>query len=129
MPTYSALKYYYDISKNDFKGNTLRYGVIPKSADSEVGVVRAVTITQEFQIILTDDYRNTPKNDQSLQSNIKALYDKMDDVLHSLYMTKLGVPSIVLLTTLNGIEEPEILEENKVVALRMNISVRYRRNL
>jgi hypothetical protein len=126
---YSPLRYYYDIEKNDYKGNVDRYGIIPKEIESQSGVIRSVTVNQTFQIILTTGYKNGPMSDSDLQSKVKTLYDKMDDVLHDLFLTKLGVPSIVLLSTLNGYEEPEILEEQKVVALRMDLTVRYRRDL
>ena len=129
LTTYDPLRYYFDITKNDYAGNNNRYAVVPKEVETQVGVVRSVTVNQDFQIILTSGYRNNPKSDTDLQAVIKDLYDKMDDVLNDLYLTKLGAPSIVLLLTLSGIEEPEILEDNKVIALRMNIKVRYRRDL
>jgi hypothetical protein len=129
VPTFSALRYYYDITKNDYKGNSSRYSVIPKSIEPQAGVIRSVTVNQDFAITLTDGYRNDPKSDEDLQDKIKNLYDKHDDILNDLFLTKLGVSSIVLLTTLSGFDEPEILEDNKVVALTMNITVRYRRDL
>jgi hypothetical protein len=129
LTTYDPLRYYFDLEKNDYAGNNSRYAVIPKEVESQAGVVRSVTVNQGFQIVLTSGYRNNPKSDTDLQAVVKDLYDKMDDVLNDLFLTKLGAPSVVLLLTLNGIEEPEILEENKVIALRMNLTVRYRRDL
>lgn len=129
LTAYDPLRYYFDLAKNDYAGNNSRYAVIPKEVEAQAGVIRSVTVNQDFQIVLTNGYRNNPKSDTDLQAVVKDLYDKMDDVLHDLFLTKLGSPSIVLLVTLNSIEEPEILEENKVIALRMNMNVRYRRDL
>ena len=129
LTTYAPLRYYFDLSKNDYTGNNNRYAVVPKAIESQAGVIRSVTVNQDFQIVLTNGYRNNPKSDTDLQAVVKELYDKMDDVLNDLFLTKLGVPSIVLLVTLSGIEEPEILEDNKVIALRMNLTIRYRRDL
>jgi len=129
LPDYRKLRYYYDVEKNDYKGNDERFAVIPMGVESQEGVIRSITVNQDFQIVLTDGYRNGPKDDENLQDKIKALYDKMDDVLNDLFINKLGVPTIVLLSTLSGFDEPEILEENKVAVLRMNIIVRYRRSI
>ena len=129
LSSYNPLRYYYDLEKNDYKGNSKRYAVLPMAAENQDGVTRSVTIEQEFQIVLTDNYTNDAKSDTDLQEVIKSLYDQQDDLLNDLALTKLGVSSIVLLVVFKGFEEPEILEESKTTALRMNISVRYRRNL
>jgi phosphotransferase system IIB component len=129
LTDFSPLRFYYDIEKNDYKGNTNRYGVIPQEIESQSGVTRSVTVNQTFQIVLTTDYRNDPKSDMDLQTKVKELYNKMDELTHDLVLTKVGVPSIILLITLSGYEAPEILEEHKVIALRMDLTVRYRRDL
>lgn len=129
LPSFSKLKYVYDIEKNDFKSNSSGYGVVPVDASSQVGVTRAVTVDQVFQVVVTDNYIDDGKTDSNLQSKVKTLYDKMFEIVNDLYMSKMGLPSIVLLATLDGIEAPEVFSESKVVALRMNMIIRYRQNL
>ena len=126
---FEPLRYYYDLAKNDYKGNTDRYAVLPQSIESQSGVIQSITIDQTFQITLTTDYRNDPKSDTDLQAKVKYLYDKMDNVLRDIVLTKLGVPSIILLVTLGGYDAPQVLEEQKVIALSMDIKIRHRRDL
>jgi len=124
--SYSKLNYIYDIEKNSFKGNPNKFGVLPLESSTVSGVVRASTIDQTFQIVLTDEYRNTAMNDLSLQEAVKNLYDKLNDIEKQLYKSKLGLPSVVLLMNLEAVEAPEVIEEHKVVSLRGNFLVKYR---
>lgn len=124
--SYSKLNYVYDISKNTFKGNANRYGVVPLDATNNPTIIKASTLDHIFQVVLTDEYRNSPTGDLNLQETIEGLYDKMNDLEEQFYQSKIGVPSIVIYMELSSIEEPEILEDHKIAALRGNFLVKYR---
>lgn len=129
LVTYQKLKYVYDVQKNTFKGNPKKYGVRPLGASETDGVIRASTLDQNFQIILTDNYVNAQDNDQGLQDTVKDLFSKMNDLEKQLFKSKLGLSSIVLFTSLESIDEPEIFEEDKIAVLRAEFLVKYRTNL
>jgi len=127
--SYGKLDYVFSVEDNNFRGNALRYGVIPQGASDTEGVVRAVTLDHEFQVILTDNYINQPNTDSSQMIKLKTMYDKMDDLSNALYNSKVGLPSIVLLAIQTGYDEPEFIEEDNIVVLRATYSIKYRRNL
>ena len=129
LSEYTALNYVNDIEKNSFVGNKKKYGVKPLGLDRAAGVTRSHTVDQIFQVILTDDYTNSPANDESARSKIYSLFDKMNDLEKQFFKSKIGLTSIVLFMNLTSIEDPEVLEENKVIALRGNFLVKYRTNI
>ena len=128
VPTYSELDHIYDIEKNNLNNNTDRYGVAVSGLVSVSGAIKASTVDQTFQVILTQGYVSSQDDDTRIRTAINELHDKMDDILADTYNKKAGLPQIVLNVFLDSTSEPEILEDN-VVALRMDLIVKYRRSI
>lgn len=124
--SYSKLNFVYDIEKNTFKTNPNRYGVVTLEAVNNPSIIKASTLDHVFQVVLTDNYVNSPANDLALQEAINNLYDKLNEVEVQFYQSKLGLPSLVMYSELSVINEPEIIEEHKIVALRGDFLVKYR---
>jgi len=127
---WNDLNHVYLVEKNDFRGNDKRFGVIPMAmASAENGINRKYVSDQDFQVVLTHGYLPKTTNDLDLQEKILLLFDKLDEIFKQIYATKAGVPSQVLNIQTFNVAEPEILEENKLIVLRADFSVRYRQNL
>lgn len=126
--TYSELIYKYDIEKNSFRTNDKRYGVIPLFAETVEGVLCHYTMDQTFQVVLTHGYVSGVDSSDK-ESKLFLLYDKMSEITKMAYSKKLGLSSTVLNINPVSIDDPEFLEENKVVILRGNYVVRYRERL
>lgn len=123
---WTELKYKFSVNLNSFRDNAQRYGCIPQGMSAVEGVTRSYTVDQTFQLILTTEYVNK-QNDSALQTSTFLLYDKMDAILKDLYLTKITLgTSIILNTPTFDIEAPEVLDEENVVALRLNLTVKYR---
>ena len=125
-PTYKELQYIFDVGKNSERGLTSAYGVRPLSASNAVGVTRYYTLDQSFEVILTGIAARTV-NDTDKFNLIFTLYDKVDQILNQCFLTKLGLPNIVLLVDSPSINEIEFFDENQFIVLRFSLNVKYRR--
>lgn len=126
--TWEEIEYTFDIEKNKSRGNAKKYGVHPLEAVSAFGVTRVYTFDQIFDLILTHDYKNRNNDDQQ-KEKLFLLYDKMDDLLREVYLRKAGVPAIVLNIAPIGMDEPEFLDDDKVIVLRAKITIKYRQSI
>ena len=129
LPTYSQLKYEYDISKNNEKGLTKGFGFIPKAASFKEGSAMGFTTMEHtFQLILTTDYFN--KDDDEAQANAtQDLYAQVHGILKDLQKSSITLPTSgyrVLLISGIDFEDPEHFDENSSMALRSNFIITYR---
>lgn len=125
--SYISLPYAYDINNNS-KIVAKGYSVIPQGLSEVDGVSRSIYVDQTFQIIVNDKYLSSTTNDTAKQDLIMGLYNKMLDIYQSIVVNKAGAPSIVLIVNNMSIGDPEILEDNDFVSLRMDINVKHRYN-
>lgn len=127
--TFTKLDYVFDVERNQSKKNNKRYASRPLSATTVATINRAFTLDHDFEIILTQDYKEKNKTDLEQQQATMDLFSRMDDIYKDLYNTKIGLPSIVLNIPVISIAEPEYIEEHHIVVLRGIVVVKYRNNL
>lgn len=125
---WSELLYKFDIEQNNFRSNDQRYAVIPGFGQSFSGILKNYTVAHDFQCILVRSFINRD-GDAALRTALYDIYDKFDDIYKRLLSYKLGIPSVVLHVESFTIEEPEILDENNVVAVRSTFTIQYRKQL
>lgn len=128
VPSYAELDHIYDIQQNNLNNNTDRYGVAVGSLVSSPDIIKYSTVDHTFQVVLTQGFISSQDDDTRIRTAINELHDKMDEILKDVYNKKAGLPALVLVVTLDSMSEPEILEDN-VVALRMDLVVKYRRSI
>lgn len=125
---WNELKYKYDIAQNNYKQNKQKYGVIPLSGSTVDGIMTYYTMEQDFRLILTDGFVND-FDDTSLQASVADLTNKLDDIYKDLYSSKLGIPSTVIVVSSFTIEQPEVLDDNNVIVMQADFTIRYRGKL
>lgn len=127
-PTYSKLPYVYDINKNTWKKSKLGFAVRPAGATETDSVTKTLTYLHEFEVVLTNGYVQSSTGDSSLQDAVTQL----SDLIHSMFVdfenTRLGIPNTVLNVTGLAIDRPEVIDEEKVVALTASVTILYRLN-
>lgn len=127
---YKKLSFKWDVRKNSNTQNAKRFGCIPQGiSEQSPSLIGYLDVQQVFQFILNESYVTKDGNDQLITDKTNLLFDKMDDVLQSLYNTKAGISNVITLITLDGTQPPEIDEEHKIITLRMDLNVRYRKKL
>jgi len=126
LPTYQELDFKYNLDANNYFNNLLRFGVIPATGFNTPTTVKALTITQSFNLILTNEYINQDDTDSKQQEAVLDLYDSLNDVYVSVVPNKLGLPAQVFDVDVGAIEAPLFNEESKVVILVTEFIVQYR---
>ena len=127
--SYKELDYKIDITKNTFRGNKRRYGVIPKAGTTVDGVNKVYTMDQGFEMILTTSYINASHNDADQIAKTFDLYDKADVIFKDVFLSKAGIPTIILNIVDIRLAEPEYIEEHHLIVLRSEFTVKYRKSL
>lgn len=129
LPTYTQLDYEYNIQNNSERANPKGFGFVPLSAEFMEGKsLGFTTMAHRFQIILTTDYLNQ-STDAEEGLAVQELYENMHTLAQDFMAKKLVLPTAsykVLLIRGLSFEEPEIFEDNKLIALRANIEMQYR---
>lgn len=124
----SKIRYLYDLSKNDSRTPAKGYGVKVLSGVPTDTLTKSFTIDQDFELILADTIART-HDDEQREEVIDRLFDRADDIAVTATNTKVNLSSIVIDVSAPSYGEPEFFDENKIVALRTQFTVKYRRNL
>lgn len=123
--TYTELPRIYDLSKSDLRRARLGYGVRPLDATPAETVVRAYTLDHGFEIILTDTIARDD-SDAQRETVLNTMYDKADEIFKDLVNQKINLATFVMNVSQPSLSEPEFIDENKLVILRMQFIVKYR---
>lgn len=121
------LKYSYDLERNDKRSEKNAYGYGVGSGSAIPGTLKAVTMDQEFFVVLTENYVNK-KNEDAEVVALKAIYDDMEVIYQDFVSSKLGINSTVLLVSDIILDEPEKISEN-TIAVKGIFTVRHRQPL
>lgn len=129
LPDYKRLHYEFDVSSNNERGITKRFGFIPEAANFKEGsALGFTTMEHDFQLILVTDFQN--KDDDSSQAiAVQGLYSQAHEVLKNLQSKPLTLPTSgyrVLLISGISFDAPEYINENSTVVLRANFNFTYR---
>lgn len=122
---YSKLNFVYDLTKNKWNASALRYGVIPGRIVEGDDIIGASTFDQSFTIIVTNQWSINQVDDSDKQTKIINLFDKCHDIVDQITDTKID-PSKVVIVLETEISEPDLYEQDRVVAIRITISIKYR---
>lgn len=125
--SWSEIDYSRNIEKNNNKGIKKRYGVNPQDAQEVDSQTRYITLDHNFEVILTDQYVNTPMSDSSEQTLTKDLLDKAFDCYKDFIATRLNNANVINISQYSS-EPPETNDESKYVIVRFTFTVRYRTN-
>lgn len=126
---WQELPYSHDLSKNNKRVKKNGYGVRPLDAASAEGnILRSIFLDHKFEIILTDSVV-TRNSDLEISNSLDSLYDKADELFKELVNSKVALPNLVISVSEPSIQAPEIIEAASLVALRLQLKVKYRSDL
>jgi hypothetical protein len=123
---YQKMRRIYNPSENDLRNSKSSYSVLHGAASSSIGITNHYTLDHSFRIQVMTTFIDR-LDDANIQDEINSLYSKIDDILVNMHLTKLGLPSIVLVVNEPSIDEPQVLFENTAVLISFGINVRYRK--
>ncbi len=131
IPSYTKLSYQLDISKNKFKGNSKGYAVIPSSATEVDSLLGSFTMDHTFNVTLTNSYNNGAASQIGDTLKAQRITEINDDLLTAykdLVINKGSIDSNVLIINSLSIDEPEFLEDEKVISITFSFNVKYKIN-
>lgn len=126
---YKELAFLEDIAKNSFRTSNNRYGVRALEASQLPGVTKNITLNQEFEVVLTKGYIQSSIDDTSQVAASLDLRAECLSIYKSLVNTKAGLPGTVLNITDFILQEPQYLDDDKVVIQRASMNIQYRYSL
>lgn len=127
--TYKKLAYVQDVVKNNFRTQNNRYGVRALAATESDGVTKSVRLTQSFEVVLTKGYFQSNVDDSEQIERALDNRENLLDIYKRLVNNKAGLPGTVLNITNLTVDEPEYLEDEKVVVQRATMDITYRFSL
>lgn len=127
--SYKELAYVENIEKNSFRTGNDRYGVRALVANQVPGVTRNVTLTQQFEIILTKGYVESSIDDTAQVGKSYDNRENLLDIYKRLVNNRVGLPGTVLNVFDLVMGEPEYLVDDKVVIQRATMNITYRFSL
>jgi len=132
LPTltgFTQLDYEYNISNNNERGLSNKFGFIPLEASFEQGrSIGFVTVNHTFQLILCSDFRNIDDDTAQSETNF-YLYNLVHKVISNLEKKPFSLPTVGnTINMINGISlDPlETNLENGISVLRININIQYK---
>ena len=127
--SYQPLSYVLNVEKNNFKGNTNRFGVIGGSLEQNEGrgCTGRYTVDQTFTIKFTDSFGQKPTSDTAIVDTMDSMMDNALLLYKDLVNTNAGTPSIVIMVSDLSIDAPETVDN--IVVVTMNVTITYRKAL
>lgn len=121
----TKLKYSYDLEKNDSRNESNAYGYGAASGESIGGTLKSVTMNQGFFVILTENFQNRSSDDKEVLA-LKAIYDDIEIIYQDFMVSKLGIPSTVLVVEGLSLDDPEKISDNSL-SVKANFTIKHRK--
>lgn len=124
--SWSELPFVHDIAKNNKRSGRYAYGVRPLDASpAENALLRTVSLDHKFEVILSDSIVSR-QSDEEVETSLGILYDCADEIFKELVNSKVNLPNLVLSVSEPSVLQPEVIEASKIVAIRLQLKVKYR---
>ena len=125
LPTYSRLRYTYNLEANDYRGSKLAYGIGAGSGSQVEGATKSITMDQVFFVVLTGTFGGR-SNDSDERTALKTVYDDLEVLYRDLFQSKIGIPASVFLVSELALDDPELIAEN-VISVKANFTIKHRK--
>ena len=128
IPTFAKASFIYDSSKDKRKGASARYAVRPLSAGENDLNIGSYAVDHLFEVTLTEVFKSSRSlNDYDMADKVLVLQDYCHDIFKQVQST-IGTVQIRQVFSLT-IEEPEINEEDNIIAQKMTLTIKYQNTL
>jgi hypothetical protein len=123
---WKRLNYSYELEKNDFRTIKRSFGIGAGSGSTVDGTVNAVTMDQEFFVVLATNHGNR-KDDSSEREALNEIYDNLESLYRDFFISKLDTNNLVLTVSAFDLDEPERPADN-VISVRASFTVKHRKS-
>ena len=124
---FRPLKYVYEIEKNSKRSKEKGFGVIPLGVETTDGMSRHYTVEQGFELVIMDRYED--RNDESQKkAAVFNLFSKAEEIVDRIYQRGIGISEVIHVASFS-IADPEVLEAEAAVVLRVEIRLQWRKRI
>jgi hypothetical protein len=123
---YQKSKYSFDLTQNNLRTSKKVYAVRPKAASPTSSAIKAWTLDQEFEIVLSDEFVNKDKSDSATSTALYGLYTDLEEIGKKILITKLGLSNFVLAVQTMDISEPDIDNDNNIVTITSTVVIKFK---
>ena len=122
--TWTRLSKVFDPAQNNFREINQAFGVRPRGALTSEGVTRVYTMDHTFDVLLAKR-ASSRDSDLAILETEFILFSAADELFKKFFLSKLALPSIVLIVNSPSLSDPEVLD-NGCVLLTASFNVKYR---
>ena len=127
LPSYTRLAYSYDLEKNHSRNSDASYAVGVGSAESAEGVLKSVTLNQNFFVVLSATTHNRRYDAKEIEA-LKTIYDDIETIYKEFVLSRMGLLSIVMVVDSLSLDEPEKIAQN-VISVKANFNIMHRKSV
>lgn len=124
-PGYTKSQYVWDPLKNADSKSDKYFAVRPSDASFVSGTCRTITLEQQFEIELGNNFKNRRDKDSDANDKIMELYEAHEAIYRAVMRDNFNIGRVQVVGGLD-IASPEIDNENKVCRLIATYTIRYR---
>ena len=121
---YVELTHVIHVEMNKFNDSTRRWGLAPGGVPEQQGNTKANTMDLQFAIVLTDEYITDQFGDSGVITKVLSLMGKFEDLWKQLSLQKGNVYAQAHLIGGFDVQDPVILDEEKIIAIQGKFFVR-----
>lgn len=125
FPEKKSSPYQFDISKNANKQSVNIYAIRPGSFRNLPYTNRVVSCEQFYKVEFARSYNNKPGSDEDLKSKIFDLSKDITVLANAGLRSKFGIARVLLASDFSA-SEPNINEDNNVVSIVLEFTIKYK---
>ena len=127
LPSYTRLAYSYDLEKNQSRNSDNSFAIGVGSAESTEGVLKSVTLNQNFFVVLSATTHNRSSDAKEIEA-LKTIYDDIETIYKDFVLSRMDLPNIVMVVDSLSLDEPEKIAQN-VISVKANFNIMHRKSV
>lgn len=126
VPALMPSRHFYDLEKNDGVKNGYIFAIRPGSASPSQGVVRAVTLEQDFEVEIEREFVEKGSTDVAIREAVERIYSDNELIMKEVSLRK---AASVLIIKEPSFSAPKINQSQKTVSIVFTYPIIYRKQI
>ena len=126
VPGLLASRNFYDLEKNDGVKNGYIFALRPGSASPAGGVVRSVTLEQDFEIEIEREFIEKGSSDVAIREAVEKIYSDNELIMKEISLRK---AASILIIKEPSFSAPKINQNQKAVSIVFTYPIIYRKQI
>ena len=128
LPEYREVPFILDTKKNPLGAMERGYIVTALGGNQSEGEIKSLTITRQFQVVLTREYYGNQINDTVIFDLMTETLEDAENLYGDMALTNLGVAGVLNIHSLEA-GDPDLRQDDKHILIPIIFSVQYRKRI